>query len=285
MSNYLFDEAELENVRGKVILVTGGATGIGHAIVTLAHQHGAKVAFCDVNEESGRSFQRELGSDVLFEKCDVSNWSELLGFFQFTYTKFGTIDSVISNAAINRIEKLEDPSDTPTSELPAPDISALNVNMIGTWYVTKAAIHFFGKTPETKSQLVLFGSVASYFDTPPLYTYCASKAGVLGLMRALRTQVPKQNITVNMIAPWMTVTAMVTDHVRKVWGELPANSPLDVAKASLLPIVRPKVNGKSFLINGGNITEVEDKLDETQHVWLGSELDNNMREGQRRLIP
>ncbi|KAJ3457811.1 hypothetical protein MRS44_014952 [Fusarium solani] len=266
MSNYIVDEAELENVRGKVILVTGGATGIGHAIVTLAHKHGAKVAFCDVNEESGRSFQRELGSDVLFEKCDVSIWSELLRFFQLTYSTFGAIDSVISNAAINRIETLEDPSDVPTSELPAPDISALNVNMIGTWYVTKAAIHFFGKTPETKSQLVLFGSVASYFDTPPLYTYCASKAGVLGLMRALRTQLPKQNIT-------------------KVWGELPANSPLDVAKASLLPIVRPQVNGKGFLINGGNITEVEDKLDETQHVWLGSELDSNMREGQSRLIP
>ncbi|KAL2670511.1 hypothetical protein Neosp_014299 [[Neocosmospora] mangrovei] len=285
MSNYVVDEAELENVHGKVILVTGGATGIGHAIVTLAHRHGAKVAFCDVNEETGRNFQRELGSDVLFEKCDVSNWSELLRFFQLTYTKFGAIDSVISNAAINRIETLEDPSDTPTSELPAPDISALNVNIIGTWYVTKAAIHFFGKNPETKSQLVLFGSVASYFDTPPLYTYCASKAGVLGLMRALRTQLPKQNITVNMIAPWMTVTAMVTDHIKKVWDELPANSPLDVAKASLLPIVRPQVNGKGFLINGGNITEVEDKLDETQHVWLGSELDRNMREGQRRLIP
>lgn len=78
---------------------------------------------------------------------------------------------------------------------------------------------------------------------------------------------------------------MVTDHIKKVWDELPANSPLDVAKASLLSIVRPQVNGKGFLINGGNITEVEDKLDETQHVWLGSELDRNMREGQRRLIP
>lgn len=147
---------------------------------------------------------RDTSSNVLFKKCDVSNWSELLGFFQLTYDKFGTIDSVISNAGISRVETLEDPPDTPTSELPPPDISVLSVNMIGTWYVTKAALHFFRKNPETKSQLVLFGSVASYFDTPPLYTYCASKAGVMGLMRALRTQVPKDNISVNMIAPWMT---------------------------------------------------------------------------------
>lgn len=77
---------------------------------------------------------------------------------------------------------------------------------------------------------------------------------------------------------------MITDHVKKVWGDLPANSPLDVAKASLLPVVRPGVNGKAFLINGGNITEVEDKLDETQGVWLGQELDKQMREGQGRLI-
>lgn len=48
------------------------------------------------------------------------------------------------------------------------------------------------------------GSVASYIDTPPLYTYCASKSGVLGLMRGLRTQLLKHNISVNMIAPWFT---------------------------------------------------------------------------------
>lgn len=77
---------------------------------------------------------------------------------------------------------------------------------------------------------------------------------------------------------------MITDHVKKVWGDLPANTPLDVAKASLLCVVRPEINGKAFLINGGRFTEVEDKLDETQAVWLGSELDKNMREGQRRLI-
>lgn len=78
---------------------------------------------------------------------------------------------------------------------------------------------------------------------------------------------------------------MVTDEIRKVWGDLPANQPLDVAKASLLPVILPQVNGKSFLINGGKITEVEDKLDEAQPIWMGPELDKNMRDGQRRLIP
>lgn len=81
------------------------------------------------------------------------------------------------------------------------------------------------------------------------------------------------------------VTHIVPDHVRQVWGELPANQPLDVARGSLLPIIRPNINGKSFIINGGNITEVEDKLEETQPIWLGQELSKHMNEGQRRLIP
>lgn len=50
-------------------------------------------------------------------------------------------------------------------------------------------------------------------------------------------------------------------------------------------MVRPQLNGKSFLMNGGLITEVKDKLDEAGPVWLGSEFDKDMREGQRRLMP
>ncbi|CVK96630.1 related to 3-hydroxyacyl-CoA dehydrogenase [Fusarium mangiferae] len=287
MAEYLLRDEDLQDLRGKVIIVTGGATGIGRALVQLAHDHGAKVAACDVNIEAGEELEQQLPTDFLFKKCDVSIWKDVIEFFQETYQRFGTIDTVISNAAINKVENLDDLDATDITdgeELREPDLSVLKVNMIGTWYVTRCAIHFFRKHPETRSQLVLFGSVASYFDTPPLYTYCASKAGVLGLFRALRTQTVKYNISVNMIAPWMTLTDMVTDHVKKVWGDLPANTPLDVAKASLLCVVRPEINGKAFLINGGKFTEVEDKLDETQAVWLGSELDKNMREGQRRLI-
>lgn len=141
----------------------------------------------------------DVPRDFLFRKCDVSKWDEVVSLFEETYNTLGPIDVVISNAAINKVEPF-----TPTSKLEAPDISVVNVNLVGTWYVTTCAVHFFNKHPEKPSQVVLFGSVASFMDTPPLYTYCASKAGVLGLMRALRTQLPKDNITVNMIAPWMT---------------------------------------------------------------------------------
>jgi NAD(P)-dependent dehydrogenase (short-subunit alcohol dehydrogenase family) len=85
-----------------------------------------------------------------------------------------------------------------------PNLGSIDVNLVGAIYTVKLAVHFFNKWPETKCQIVLTASAASYLDTPPLYLYCAAKTGVLGLMRGLRSQLVKQNITINVVAPWMT---------------------------------------------------------------------------------
>ncbi|KAF4890442.1 Tropinone reductase-like 2 [Colletotrichum fructicola] len=204
MTTYIINDGEFDKLQNKVILVTGGAAGIGRAIVTLAHENGAKVAFCDVDEARGKQVEQELDANVFFKRCDVFDWDELLHFFQETVSKFGRIDTVIANAAINKLETLDEPIDDDLLHLKKPDLSVLNINIAATWYITKCAISFFRMHPEIPSQLVLFGSAASIWDTPPLYTYCASKGAVLGLMRSLRTQLPKMNISVNMIAPWMT---------------------------------------------------------------------------------
>jgi hypothetical protein len=70
-----------------------------------------------------------------------------------------------------------------------------------------------------------------------------------------------------------------------MWGTLPANKPEGVARALLLPIVRPDVNGKSFFVAGHEIVDFEDKLHETQPLWMGKQLSEDVDEGQRRLVP
>lgn len=69
------------------------------------------------------------------------------------------------------------------------------------------------------------------------------------------------------------------------WGNLPQNSASDVAKALLLPVVRPDINGKSFFIAGGKMVEFEDSLLEAQPAWMGKQLSDDVNAGQRILIP
>jgi len=88
-----------------------------------------------------------------------------------------------------------------------------------------------------------------------------------------------------MVAPWVTRSALCPSATLSVWGDLPLNEPENVARALLLPVLRPGLNGKSFFVAGGQIVEVEDKLQECQPIWLGVELSGLMSEGQRRTVP
>lgn len=78
---------------------------------------------------------------------------------------------------------------------------------------------------------------------------------------------------------------MLPKHILDIWGELPANETEGVARALLLPVVRPDVNGKSFFVAGHQIVDFEDTLHETQPLWMGRQLSADVDEGQRRLIP
>lgn len=126
----------------------------------------------------------------------------------------------------------------------------------------------------------------------------------MGLMRSLRTQLLRtNNVTVNMVAPWLTTkyssrnpffriglitvteTPMLKDEFLRVWGDLPANEPIGVARALLLPAIRPDVNGKSMFVSGHRIIDFEEGLAKTQPIWMGEELSKHVDEGQRRIVP
>lgn len=160
-------------------------------------------------------------SRVLFRKCDVSKWDDVLELFQETWKTFGIINAVLSNAGITNENFLGDEFDPETGKLLPPNVKTIDINLTATIYVVKCAVHYFKKWPETRCQIVMTGSAASFIDTPPLHLYCASKAGILGFMRSLRTQLIKNNnVTVNMVAPWMTrkfcLTLTRTSHVALV---------------------------------------------------------------------
>jgi hypothetical protein len=78
---------------------------------------------------------------------------------------------------------------------------------------------------------------------------------------------------------------MLPQSVRDIWGILPANETWGVAHALLLSVVQPDFNGKSFFVAGHQIVDFEDKLHETQPLWMGAQLSKDVDEGQRRMIP
>jgi hypothetical protein len=78
---------------------------------------------------------------------------------------------------------------------------------------------------------------------------------------------------------------MLPQAIRDIWGTLPANQTWGVAHAILLPVVRPDVNGKSLFVAGHQIVDFEDKLYETQPLWMGEQLSKDMNKGQKIMIP
>ncbi|KAF2099802.1 NAD(P)-binding protein [Rhizodiscina lignyota] len=284
MTTYQVSDSDFDVLRGKTVLITGGVQGIGLATVELAHRKGANVVLGDWKEREGVELSQRLKERILFHKCDVSKWDDVVDLFEAGIAKFGIIHTVICNAGINSREFDEDKIDSKTGRLQAPNMNVLDVNLYGVVYAVKCALHYFGKWPQTKCQIVITGSVGSFIDGYDMHLYMASKTGVLGLMRGLRTWVVEKNMTINLVAPWATDTAMLRQEMRDPWGDLPLNQTSDIARALLLPAVCPEVNGKSFWVGGGEIVELEDKLHESQPIWLGKKMSENLDKGQRQIV-
>lgn len=79
-------------------------------------------------------------------------------------------------------------------------------------------------------------------------------------------------------------TAMTSEKFLEIWGDLPSNSTQGVGKALLLPALRPGLNGLSLLVHGDQITDLEESLAATMPQWMGQELSEEVREGQRRIL-
>lgn len=199
---------DTRKLRGKSVIITGAGSGLGEAFLRDYVKAGAFVTFGDLAEDRSQQIVDELGEDkVHFVRCDVLKWQDQLHLFLAALEKSPseTIDIVVANAGISGHDDLATDETEINGQPKEPNVDQINVNLIGVIYTAKLALHYLSRqtnSPDRDRCLILVSSIAGYVDKPGSPQYNASKFGVRGLMRCLRTTMPEQKMRVNLLAPW-----------------------------------------------------------------------------------
>ena len=187
-------------MKGKVIVITGGASGMGAAMAKAFAARGAKVAVYDLNEEKGQALLTEIDSaNAAFYKVDVTNKVEIEKTTAEVGQRFGPLTSWVNSAGVSEMAPFLESSE----EL--WDLT-MNVNLKATFLCCQVAISCILKNGggEILNMSSLSGKKASSWQT----VYCASKFGVQGLTQSIAKEFADQNIRVNSICPGIVYTEM-----------------------------------------------------------------------------
>ncbi|KAI1027555.1 hypothetical protein LB504_011652, partial [Fusarium proliferatum] len=287
MTEIFFSSEIADNVKGRVVVMTGGAQGIGASLISLLYERGAHVYFGDWDDARGQQLAGHLqssksssGGSVHFQKLDVRDYKAQLQLFKTPYEEKGHIDVAISSAAV-----IEPNGWFGTDQLtleavetePEPLKNTIDINLTSVVVFCRLAIAFMkqDKDPKTlngfSKSIVLLSSIAGITEAAGLFSYSAAKHGVIGLMRSLRAlATTKFNIRINTVCPWATDTQMI-DNVRSIFEkhQLPFNTPNDVAQFILQLATDKSLNGKSVLVAGGRGFDTEEGIDRTMSEWFG----------------
>lgn len=204
----------------KVVMVTGGAAGIGRATATGFVKEGAKVAICDVNPEAGKTTAESLGPEATFQQVDVSDNKSVNDWVESVVSQYGQIDVLVNNAGITR--------DGLIMRMKEADWDAvLNVNLKSAFNCIKAVSKTMVK--QRSGRIINLASVVGVIGNPGQANYVASKAGIIGLTKAVAKELASRAITVNAVAPGFIETDMTASLPDKAREAMVAQIPLERA--------------------------------------------------------
>jgi NAD(P)-dependent dehydrogenase (short-subunit alcohol dehydrogenase family) len=188
--------------KNKVALVTGGSSGIGRAVALAFAKKGANVVVIDwIENDEMVDLIKELGSEAIFIKCDVSKTDDVKSMVAQTIAAFGRLDYAFNNAGIegtqaNTFDCTEENWD-----------KTIGVNLKGVWLSMKYEIPEILK--QGKGAIVNCASVAGMIGFAGLPAYVASKHGIVGLTKTTALEFATQGIRVNVVCPGVIQTPMI----------------------------------------------------------------------------
>jgi len=238
----------------RVVLVTGGARGIGRGLVQYLAERGWRVAFCDVDREKGEWLQQHAGDHVRFFQADVSREEDVTGMIRAATNWHGRLDAVINNAG------LAAPENGPVEKL---DLATwqrrLDVNLTGPFLITKHSVPHLRKSG---GSIVNIASTRALQSEPDTEAYAATKGGIVALTHALAMSLGP-GIRVNCISPgWIDTRAWQdqegkapplsdSDHHQHPAGRV--GEPKDIASlaAFLISEEADFITGQNYVVDGG----------------------------------
>jgi len=190
----------------KVAIITGSARGIGRAIAETLARRGCDVVVADVNLEMAEATAKEIaaatGHKTLSIQVNVSDSTSVNAMVERVLAEFGKVDILVNNAGLTR-DKLIMRMDESDWDI------VIDVNLKGAFNCSKAVVRPMMK--QRYGRIVNISSVSGQAGQTGQANYSASKAGLIGLTKALARELASRQITVNAVAPGFVLTALTQD--------------------------------------------------------------------------
>lgn len=239
------------DLTGMTALVTGASGGIGSAIARSLAAQGARVALSGTREEALKAVAAEIGGDSVILPCNLGDSAAVDGLVPRAVEALGKLDILVNNAGVTRDNLAMRMKDEEWSEV-------ISVNLEAAFRLIRASLKPMMKA--RFGRIISITSVVGVTGNPGQANYAASKAGLIGMSKALAQEVASRNITVNCVAPGFIVSAM-TDALpdaqkealttRIPAGRLGEGADIAAAVAYLASRDAAYVTGQTIHVNGG----------------------------------
>jgi NAD(P)-dependent dehydrogenase (short-subunit alcohol dehydrogenase family) len=250
---YVNNSTSYHSLNNKTVFITGGASGIGAAMVRAFVQQKAEVAFIDIDANAAQALAQELSGKCWYRMVDVTCPGDLQQAISDVATEFGGLDVLINNVANDMRHHPEEISVRDWHQ-------CMQVNLDPAFFASQAAYNIMKR--QGSGSIINFSSINALIGPENMTGYATAKAGLLGMTKALAHDFGGHNIRVNALLPGWVATdkqlaGWLSETVEKKWMESMALkkriNPQDVANLALFLASDDSamISGQSIAIDGG----------------------------------